>query len=149
MLYFILIGISLILFGGFLVLTAFEQGRGLRVAGKLRNRLDAKVARLLFIIAHVDWPAFTRHLVGSTLARIAHDVTHATLVFVRSLERLLTQTVRQLRERREHPQVQQQASGYLGTIVARLRQALAHARAVRRTVRPRQQEGAFRKETEE
>lgn len=100
MLYIILIGVSLILFGGFIVLTAFERKRGLRVAGVYRNKLDAKVSRVMFIATHVDWGAFTRHLLGTVLERVLHDAAHFVLRLVRTTERLLTRTVKALRERR-------------------------------------------------
>ena len=131
MIYLVLIAISLMLFGGFLLLTAFERGRGMRVAGVPRNRLDAHVARISFVITHVDWPAFVRHLIGSTFSRAAHDITHTVLILVRSLERLLTHAVKSLRERREHPQAHANASGVFDRTMARVRQALLHARRAR------------------
>lgn len=100
MLYLILIAASLILFGGFLMLASFERKRGLRAAGKLRNRLDAKVSRAVFILTHVDWGAFVRHLAGTAFERVLHDVAHFILRFVRTTERLLTRAVKGLRERR-------------------------------------------------
>jgi len=135
-LYLILIGLSLILFGGFLALTAFERGRGLRVAGVYRNKLDAKVSRVMFIAQHVDWGAFTRHLVGTVLERVLHDIAHFILRIVRTTERLLTRAVKALRERRgitvpletegeEKPDMFQ-------TSVHRVRMALRNARAASR-----------------
>ena len=104
MIYLILIGLSLALFGGFLVLVSFERSRGLRVAGEVRNKLDKKVARATFIAQHVDWGAFLRHLVGSAAERTAHDIAHSILRFVRTTERLLTRFVKYLRERRGMPE---------------------------------------------
>ena len=103
MIYLILIGISLALFGGFLALVSFERSRGLRVAGEARNTLDKKVARATFVAQHVDWGAFFRHLVGSAAERTAHDIAHSILRFVRTTERLLTRFVKYLRERRGMP----------------------------------------------
>lgn len=103
MMYLILIGLSLALFGGFLALVSFERSRGLRVAGDVRNKLDKKVARATFIAQHVDWGAFIRHLVGSAAERAAHDIAHSILRFVRTTERLLTRFVKYLRERRGMP----------------------------------------------
>ncbi|MBU1292499.1 hypothetical protein KJ819_00340 [Patescibacteria group bacterium] len=100
MTYLIIIGISLTLFGGFLLLTVFEKSRGLRVAGRVRNYLDARTSRTLFIVSHVDWSAFIKHLVVSGTERVAHDVAHAVLSVVRTIERLLTRAVKKLRERR-------------------------------------------------
>ena len=100
MTYIILIIVSLVLFGGFLALAGFEQKRGLRVAGAYRNRLDAKVSRATFIVTHVDWGAFVRHLAGTAFERMLHDVAHFILKLVRTTERLLTRAVKGLRERR-------------------------------------------------
>ena len=100
MLHAILFGIALILFGGFLLLVALERKKGVRVAGGMRAALDKKVGRAAFIARHVDWGAFVRHLAGTALERVLHDVAHAVLQFVRASERVLTRAVRRLRERR-------------------------------------------------
>ncbi len=100
MLYLILIAASLILLGGFLLLVGFERKRGLRVAGVWRNKLDKKIGRAVFIAKHVDWGAFFKHLVGTLTERVLHDVAHVVLQLVRTTERVLTRTVKSLRERR-------------------------------------------------
>lgn len=94
-----IVGSALILLGGFLVLTALERKRGARVFQSLRAKLDKQVGRVVFIITHVDWSAFIKHVVRTASERVAHDVVHGTLVAVRFLERLLTRAVRALRER--------------------------------------------------
>ncbi|MBP7741063.1 MAG: hypothetical protein KA104_00025 [Candidatus Pacebacteria bacterium] len=99
MLLIILVALSLTLFGGFLLLTAFETGRG-RVGGSVRTRFDKHAARVAFIISHVDWSAFVKHLIRASAERIAHDVAHTSLLVIRFLERMLTRLVRALRERR-------------------------------------------------
>ncbi len=95
----LLVGISLTLFGGFLLLTAIEARTG-RMGGSLRVRFDSFAHRIDFIIRHVDWSALTRHLVRTGIERVLHDLVHATLVAVRFVERTLTRAVRALRERR-------------------------------------------------
>jgi hypothetical protein len=100
MMYAILFGASLLLLGGFLMLVALERAKGVRVAAAGRRALDRKVARLAFIVRHVDWGAFVKHLTGTALERVLHDVAHGILRIVRITERLLTRTVRTLRERR-------------------------------------------------
>lgn len=95
----LLVGISLTLFGGFLLLTAIESRTG-RIGGTLRVRFDKLAHRLDFIIRHVDWSALTKHLLRTGFERVLHDIVHATLVAVRFVERTLTRTVRALRERR-------------------------------------------------
>lgn len=136
MLYIILIGLSLILFGGFITLTAFERKRGLRVAGVYRNKLDTKVSRAAFVASHVDWGAFTRHLLGTVLERVLHDVAHFVLRFVRTTERLLTRTVKGLRERRgitvPLESEGDEKPGILQTGAHRIRAALRSARAASR-----------------
>lgn len=136
MLYIILIGLTLILFGGFIMLTAFERKRGLRVAGVYRNKLDTKVSRAAFVASHVDWGAFTRHLLGTVLERVLHDVAHFVLRFVRTTERLLTRTVKGLRERRGITVPLENEGdgkpGILQTSVHRIRTALRSARVAAR-----------------
>lgn len=97
MAYIIAIVVSLILFFGFLLLVRIETGKGTRVLGGFRERLDVRATRLAFVIRHVDWAAFLNHIVRSVSARVAHDLAHATLVVVRVLERMLTRFVKYLR----------------------------------------------------
>ncbi len=99
MLFVIFIGTALILFGGFLLLTAYER-RHARVFDAMRRKLDRVIFRLTFIVTHVDWSGFSKHMVRTSLERIAHDLAHGALQVVRFLERTLTRTVRFLRERR-------------------------------------------------
>lgn len=96
----IFIAVASILFGSFLLLTAFENRAGARVLEPLRRRLDRWVTRLTFIATHVDWSAFIKHVVRTFMERAAHDVAHASLMLVRFVERMLTKAVRSLRERR-------------------------------------------------
>lgn len=138
MVYIVLVGISSMLLGGFLLLTGFERGRGLRVAGSFRNALDAKVARAAFIAKHVDWGAFVKHLSGTVLERVAHDIAHTVLLLVRTIERTLTRAVRSLRERRglanEGPGTEDTAP--IEALIAKARVALRNARrASRKPVR--------------
>jgi len=130
MTYLILIAVSFLLLGGFLLLTAFERGRGLRVAGVWRNRLDAKTARMMFVVRHVDWGAFVRHLAVTAFERVAHDLAHATLVLVRALERLLTRMVKYLRERRGASPLPED-----GTSERPVERAMLHVRAALRKAR--------------
>jgi len=134
MTYIILIAVSLILLGGFMLLTAFEHSRKLRVAGALRNRLDAKVARAAFVIRHVDWGAFVKHLAVTAFERAAHDLAHAVLVLVRSLERALTRAVKYLRARRGAAPLPEDGSSErpLERAMLHVRAALRNARFVKR-----------------
>jgi hypothetical protein len=111
----ILIALSSILFGGFLLLTAIETRTGSRLGEPLRKKLDRHIARLTFIATHIDWSAFIKHVARSTFDRVVHDSAHATLIAVRFMERVLTRTVRSMRERRAgiaatHTQSRQKAS---------------------------------------
>jgi hypothetical protein len=140
MLYLILIGISLILFGGFLMLASFERRRGMRIAGVWRNKLDAKVARMAFIASHVDWGAFVKHLVGTALERVLHDAAHVVLRVVRTIERLLTRAVKSLRERRGILPAEDEREGEETPFqagVQKMRAALRNARIASRKPRKR------------
>ncbi len=112
------------------MLVAFERGRGLRVAGAWRNALDKKVSRASFVLTHVDWGAFLKHLTGTALERVTHDVAHAILQFVRVTERFLTRTVRTLRERRGVAVEEdgEEQGGPLARGIERVRSALRNAR---------------------
>ena len=96
---FILLGLTLILFGGFLLLTAIEAKYG-RMGAGVRGRMDRRVARAVFIAGHIDWGGFIKHVVRTGTERVAHDSAHAVLQATRFVERLLTKAVRSLRERR-------------------------------------------------
>ncbi len=136
MIFIILIALSLILLGGFLLLVSFEHGRGLRIMGDWRNTLDRKVARATFVARHVDWGAFVKHLAATVSERVLHDVAHIVLRFVRTMERLLTRTVKSLRERRGIPMLEDDTEGKKAnafqTGVAKVRGALRNARQAAR-----------------
>lgn len=100
MAYLIFLLITIALFAGFLLATYREERRGRRYFEEPRQELDARVARIEFIVTHVDFAAFVRDTVKSAAEQAAHDVAHATLVAVRWSERMLTRAVRTLRERR-------------------------------------------------
>lgn len=95
----ILVGVSLTLFGAFLILTTVESRYG-RVGGNLRLRLDRFAGRAEFVAKHVDWSALIKHLTRTGIERLLHDMVHGSLMVVRFLERTLTRFVRLLRERR-------------------------------------------------
>ncbi len=99
MIYLIAILISLALFGAFLLLTAFERMLGKRLLAGGRSVLDSRVSRASFVLRHVDWIAFLKHASTVIFERVAHDLAHGALLIIRLLERLLTRTVRTLRER--------------------------------------------------
>jgi len=100
MAYLFAILVSLALFAGFLVLTAYERRRGFRVAGALRARLDTEAARVEFVLAHVDFASFFRAGAIAFAERVAHDIAHGVLRAVRLAEKLLSRAVRALRARR-------------------------------------------------
>jgi hypothetical protein len=94
--YLIFIFVALALFIGFLVLSDYEMRRNVRLFARGRARLDEQVARIEFIIAHVDFAAFLREEVHHISHRIAQEVVHLSLQTVRAVERLLTRVVRHL-----------------------------------------------------
>jgi len=125
--YLISILLASLLFFGFLLLTWYESRRGTRFFPSSRYRLDAKVARLAFLIDHVDWGAFTAHLTKTSLNTIAHDLAHGTLIAVRAVERFLTRAVYALRRRKE--------AGVLPSATARLENRVTHLRERARQLR--------------
>ena len=97
MIHLIVIGIALVLAGGFLVLNAYEKTLAERYYEEYRARLDKEVKRLTFILTHVDFAAFAREESHRIAGKISHYVAHLTLQAVREIERLLTRLVRYLR----------------------------------------------------
>ncbi len=97
--YLIVILASLLLLLGFVLWSWFETTHGFRLLARPRRTFDRQVARTYFIITHIDWGAFIAHIAKITFERVAHDVVHTTLLLVRATERILTRTIRTLRER--------------------------------------------------
>lgn len=97
----IFILVSLILLGGFIILTEYETRRGMRLFPEARTRFDVHVERATFIFQHVDLSAFVREEVRRLAARVSHDIAHLSLQAVRTTERLLTRLVRHLRSQHE------------------------------------------------
>jgi hypothetical protein len=97
--YLIAILVSLLLLVGFVLWSWLETSRGFRLLSAPRQRFDRQVSRTAFVLTHIDWHAFTRHVARTTLERAAHDVVHTVLMVVRASERTLTRLIRSLRER--------------------------------------------------
>lgn len=117
MIYLALFVGAVVLFFGFLGLTALESRRGARVLAPLRSTLDAKMARVENALQHVDFSAFLWHLARDVGSRIVHDVAHVILIIVRSLERGLTRIVRYLRSTvHTAPRVEGRRSAFVETI---------------------------------
>ena len=117
--YLILIGISLLLFVGFLSLTAVETRRGVRILLPLRESLDTFATRLLYIVTHIDLGTFTARVAKDTSSHIVHALAHSSLVGTRFIERTLTRAVRYLRTRHlpASPAVPKETSGFVRTII--------------------------------
>jgi hypothetical protein len=127
----IALGVSILLFAGFLLLTYLESSRQFRLMPASRAKLDRHVKRVAFVVSHVDWSAFIGQLVRNAAEIIVHDVAHATLLVIRALERLLTRIVHGLRTRRLS---RSEDPGTVTTVVERiahLRETLRRARAER------------------
>lgn len=88
---------TLALLAGFIALSGYEEKRGMRFFAPQRARLDKNVARIEFILAHVDFGAFLLEEARRFAARVGHDIAHISLLAVRAAERLLTRAVRYLR----------------------------------------------------
>ena len=98
--YLIFISSALVLFIGFLILSEYETRRGVRIFERERARLDEHIARIEFIIAHVDFGSFLREEVHHISHYIAREIVHLSLQTVRAVERLLTRVVRNLHTQR-------------------------------------------------
>ena len=94
---FVLIALALLI--GFVALVEYEVRHDVRVAPRLRTRLDEQVLRAEFLITHVDLAAFIKSEFEAGMHRLGHDTVHLTLRLVRAAERLLTRVVRRLRLR--------------------------------------------------
>jgi hypothetical protein len=105
-----IVGISCFLLGGFIIVTFVERKQG-RLFGASRRRLDAYVARMSFIVRHIDWSSFVKHQLQTTIEKILHDIAHAVLMVIRLLERWLTRAVRKLREKRSRPEAAEPRQG--------------------------------------
>jgi hypothetical protein len=99
MILIIAIAVSSILLGGFILLTLFEAKNGMRVLAPLRARLDARIGHVAGVVRKLDSGTFSDRL-RVISAYLVHECVHAVLLAVRAFERLLTQTVRALREHR-------------------------------------------------
>ena len=98
MTYVFLTSVSLALFIGFYVVTAFETRRnGRLVLPSARQALDAQLGRIGFLLAHVDFVSFAREESMRLLTRAARASAHASLRAVRAAERMLSRLVRRLR----------------------------------------------------
>lgn len=129
MTYFIVLAALLAILAAFLGLTAYEARTKRRIFAGARYRLDTRVARLEFIARHVDWGAFSADVARTAFLRAAHDVMHGTLVLVRTVERLLTRAVKNLRETRTVAPVARQPLGdRIRAAVTYVQQAVRDAR---------------------
>lgn len=97
MVYLILILTSIALLVGFWILTRREAASGVRVLESHRAKLDRQIARIVFIINHVDFAAFLREESRRAAGLLGHTAAYLSLQIVRAAERLLTRVVRKLR----------------------------------------------------
>lgn len=101
MLSLIAIAIAALVFGGFLLLTAFETKRGERVLAPLRARLDVYASGAARLVRKADLHALPYTKLRTAFMHVVHEVAHGVLVGVRALERALTRTVRTLRHTKD------------------------------------------------
>ena len=97
MAYLIFILVSFALLIGFFALTQYEERRGMRFFAARRERFDRQVARVEFILEHVDLAAFLREEMRRAVSLTSHAIANISLQTVRAVERLLTRLVRYLR----------------------------------------------------
>ena len=123
--YLIIIGICAFLLISFIVFLYVERKMGKRLFATQRTRTDRKVSRASFMFTHIDWGGFFGHLAKLSLERVAHDVVHGTLVLVRTVERVLTGMIKNLRERLARRAPGSRTEGFqLGSTLRRFRKSL-------------------------
>jgi hypothetical protein len=108
MIYLIFLITTLVLLGGFFILTWYETSHGVRFFATSRVRLDQVVARVAFIRTHVDVKAFLKEELRRLANRTGHLTVKQSLKLVRGVERLLTRLVRYFRSQ-EIAQVSQES----------------------------------------
>lgn len=97
MAYLIFILIAIVVLVGFFILSDYETRRGMRIFALQRERLDASVGQIEFVLANVDIAAFLREEFNIIVQKIMHDTARISLTVVRAIERFLTRIVRRLR----------------------------------------------------
>ncbi len=108
---------TLVFLVGFFILVGYESRRGVRFFEPSRKRFDRHVARVEFVIEHVDFGAFFIEESHRIAARIGHDSAHVSLLVVRATERLLTRVVRYFRSRHAVDATpRESARGYVKTL---------------------------------
>jgi len=110
MAYLIAILIALVLFFGFIALTALERRRGARLFGKARVLLDAKASAAGAVLTSADPLDFLVRGVRVIAGHVFHDLANVAWAFVRLLERTLALTVRRLRVMRHEERTETNSS---------------------------------------
>ena len=96
----ILILVAITLFILWIALVRFEVRRGRRFFPRLRAALDGQVMQVTDHAARAEVGAVIATGTRKGLDRVLHDIAHLSLIAVRAVERVLTQTVRSLRTKR-------------------------------------------------
>ncbi len=112
----LLIFATIALLAGFVAITTYETGHGMRFFNAERTWLDRQTERVSFIIAHVDLAAFLREEIQHFVQRIGHDIVHFSLQFVRAIERFLTRLVRTFRSREANVAPRESAREFVKTL---------------------------------
>ena len=107
---------------GFLYLTAQEKKHSVRLFTPLRASLDRQVGRVASVMRDIDIGVFLWHALRAGIEFVVHEVVHVVLLGVRTLERLLTRTARELRGRRAADESAPRTPFFSG--VERIRRAL-------------------------
>lgn len=94
---FLLVSCALLI--GFFVVTQYEKNHSRRFFAERRAKFDGHIERIIFIMEHVDLPAFVRDEIRHLANRLGHFAVHISLQAVRAVERVLTRLVRLLRAR--------------------------------------------------
>lgn len=94
---------ALVLFFGFLALTALERKRGVRVFGGARSSLDTRTTKVVEVLKTADPLDFLVRALRALFGHVFHDIANVLWATVRMLERTLAGSVRRLRAMRHHP----------------------------------------------
>lgn len=116
MAYLIAISASLVLFFGFVGVTAFERKRGARLFSSLRERLDRVTLHITKSLLFVDPLDFLVRGARVVFGHVMHDIANVLWAVVRMLERTLAGVVYKLRHLRKSDERTETNSSFVKSI---------------------------------
>ncbi len=116
MAYLIAISSSLVLFFGFVGITALERKRGVRFFAPLREKLDHVTSRITKSLLAVDPLDLLVRGARVVFAHVIHDIANVLWAVVRMLERTLAGVVYKLRHLRKTDERTETNSSFVKSI---------------------------------